>query len=360
MGFNRELPYTSLPLLPPKTDIETKTILKKAISANRALANLKGSGRNIPNQSVLIHCISLQEAKLSSEIENIVTTNDELFQAASSDKKIKDPNTKEVIHYQEALWQGFKHIKKTSVMNTNLFIKLVNIIKENTAGIRNCTGIKVATLSGKTIYTPPDGEKIIRDKLENLEKYINENNDDIDPLIKMAVIHYQFEAIHPFFDGNGRVGRIINVLYLIHAQLLNIPVLYLSKYIIENKSRYYKGIINVTEKQQWESWILYMLDAIEQTAIYTQEKIDSIYDLMQRTKRIMKEKLPKIYSKELLELLFHLPYCKIKFIENEKIAKRQTASSYLTQLSDIGILEAVKVGKEMLYLNKEFYSLLKS
>lgn len=359
MGFDRESPYNSLPLLPPKQDIETKSILKKAISANRALANLKGSGRNIPNQSVLIHSISLQEAKLSSEIENIVTTNDELFQAASSDRKIKDPSTKEVLHYQDALWQGFQRLKEIPVINTNLFVKLVNIIKENKAGIRNNPGTKVATPSGKIIYTPPEGEKRIRDLLQNLEQYINENDDSVDPLIKMAVIHYQFEAIHPFGDGNGRVGRILNVLYLIHAQLLNIPVLYLSKYIIENKSQYYKGIRNVTEHHDWESWVLYMLDAVEQTAIYTQEKIDKIYALMHHTKKIMKEKLPKIYSKELLEQLFHLPYCKIKFIEEEGIAKRQTASSYLSQLSEIGILEPVKIGKEVLYLNKAFYILLK-
>ena len=359
MKFNPKKPYNNLPLLPPKAEIETRTVLRKAISVGRALAELKGLGATIPNQSVLVNSLILQEARSSSEIENIVTTNDSLFRAFTSDTGKIDPATKEVLRYREALWEGFTGLKKRPVLSTNLFIKLVRTIRKNQAGIRNIPGTVVSNaVTGDIIYTPPEGETVIRDKLKNLEEYIHAE-DDIDPLIKLAVIHYQFESIHPFSDGNGRTGRIVNILFLVSRGLLELPVLYLSKHIIENKSDYYRLIRGVTEHQKWEPWILYMLDAVENTAIYTRDKIIGIRDLMKETFRLAREKLPeRVYSKELIELLFHQPYTKGKFLEDAGIAKRQTAAEYLKELEKIKVLKLQKTGKENLYLNVKLYDLL--
>ena len=357
MSFDKDEPYNHLPVIPPKIDIESKIILKKAILANRALANLRGSGRNIPNQTVLVHSIGLQEARLSSEIENIVTTNDALYKAASTESKDIDPVTKEVLHYKDALWEGFNKIKNRPILSTNLFIELVRVIKGNSAGIRNYPGTKIATPSKQVIYTPPEGESVIRDKLKNLEYFIHAD-DGVDPLIKLAVIHYQFEAIHPFSDGNGRVGRIINVLYLIFSGLLDVPVIYLSKYIIEHKNEYYRNLRSVTEKGEWEPWILYMLQAVEETALYTQGKVDAIFHLMQETKRKVRKELPKIYSRELIDVLFDLPYCRIQSLEKAGIAKRQTASVYLKKLAQAGVVKEVQLGRDKVFLNTGFYSIL--
>lgn len=358
--YNKDQPYNDLPLLPPKADVETKEVLKKAIKANKALAKLVGSSRQLPNQSILINSIGLQEAKMSSEIENIITTNDELYKAFSSDKISTDANTKEVLHYQEALWQGYQFVKEKQLISTNLFVKLFNIIKESQAGIRNTPGTKISNkATGNVVYTPPEGETIIRDKLKNLEQYINSNRDDIDPLIKMAVIHYQFEAIHPFTDGNGRTGRILNILYLLLNDLLEIPILYLSKYIIDNKAKYYEGLRNITEQNQWTPWIMYMLDGIETTSAFTQSKIDGITQQMTETGQFIKNKLPDIYTKELLEIIFQQPYCKRQFIEDANIVKRKTAGLYLAQLEKIGIMKSIKIGKEKLYINTGLYEILK-
>ena len=245
------------------------------------------------------------------------------------------------------------------ILSTNLFIKLVQSIRKNQSGIRNIPGTVVSNaVTGQVVYMPPEGGAIIRDKLKNLEEYIHEK-DDVDPLIKLALIHYQFESIHPFSDGNGRTGRIINILFLVLKELLELPVLYLSKYIIENKSDYYRLIRGVTERQQWEPWVLYMLDAIEKTAIYTKDKIIGIRDLLEETRQFARENLPdRVYSKELIELLFHQPYTKGKFLEDAGIAKRQTASEYLRELEKIGVLKFQKTGKENLYLNVKLYDLL--
>lgn len=358
--FNKDIPYNKLPLLPPNADIENVEILKKTIKANRALAKLVGSSRQLPNQSMLINSIVLQEAKLSSEIENIITTNDELYQAFSADGSFIEPNTKEVLHYQEALWHGYIFIKEKGFISTNLFIKIFNIIKESTAGVRNTTGTKITTHKTKeTIYTPPEGESVIREKLKNLEDFIN-SEDDLDPLIKMAVMHYQFEAIHPFVDGNGRTGRILNILYLINQQYLELPILYLSKFIIENRSGYYSGLRRVTENKDWHPWVMYMLNAIEQTALYTQIKIDAIVKLMNDTGEKLQKELPDLYSKDLLEIIFRQPYCKRKFIEDAGIVKVKTAGTYLAKLEEAGFLKAKKIGKEKLYINKPLFDILKS
>ena len=359
MPFDPAKPYNALPLLPPKADLETKAVLKKAIAANKALAELKGLGQTIPNQTMLVNTITLQEAQASSEIENIITTADALFRAFTAQTGQIDPATKEVLRYREAIWDGYQALKSKSTLTTNQFIQIVQTIKKNQAGIRNTPGTKIANdRTGEVIYTPPEGEGVIREKLKNLEEYIHSEN-KIDPLIKLAVIHYQFEAIHPFSDGNGRTGRILCILYLIQQSLLELPVLYLSQYIINRKSDYYRLLCEVTEKSQWEPWVLYMLEAVENTAVQTKQKIIAIRDLMKQTLLEAKEKLPgRVYSKELIELLFKQPYTKVQILVDEGVAQRRAAANYLKECEQIGILKTYKLGKENLYLNTKLYKLL--
>jgi len=359
MSFDPNKPYNDLPKLPPTVELETPAVLKMAIRANRELAELKGKAGIIPNQGILINSLILQEAKASSEIENVVTTNDKLYEAFSAGDNDYDLQTKEVLRYREALWTGFNQLKNRP-LSTNLFIDIVQTIKQNESGIRNTPGTVIGNpFTGKIFYTPPVGEKVIRDLLGNLETFIHGNDHDLDALIKMAVIHYQFEAIHPFDDGNGRTGRIINILYLVLEELLTLPILYLSGYIIDRKGDYYKLLRGVTGKQEWEPWILFMLEAVERTAIETKSKIEAISELLEKTIREAKEKLPeRVYSKELIELIFEQPYCKIKFLVDKGIAKRQTAGDYLNELENAGILKSKKSGRERLYLNTALYTLL--
>lgn len=358
-SYDSKNPYNDLPFLPPVQDLESRDILRKAISANKALAELNCLSALLPNSLVLVNIIGLQEAKLSSEIENVVTTNDALYKAYSDELERTDPQTKEVLRYKEALWHGYSTLQKGRPITIRLMEELFQIVKQVDGGIRKHPGTKLSNPMGDIIYTPPEGEEIIREKLKNLEKYINDHFDkEIDPLIKLPIIHYQFEAIHPFSDGNGRVGRIINILYLIEKGLLTYPVLYLSKYIIENKSKYYSGLRKVTEEGQWKEWVLYILDAVEYTAIITKDKILKIREQFDFDVELIKNKLPKFYSKDLLEVIYEHPYCKIAFLEKRGVAKRQTASKYLKALSDIGILKAVKVGKEYYYINEKFLQIL--
>lgn len=353
--MNPELPYNDLPLLPPKLDLENPKLLKKTISANRQLAELKGSVHSIPNQGLLVNGIVLQEAKLSSEIENIATTNDALYRAAAN-QKTKDPQAKEVLSYREALWKGFTEIR-TKPLSTNLMIEIVSVIHNKQMDIRKVPGTKIANSLGETIYTPPEGETVIRDKLSNLEKFIHAE-DEIDPLIKLAIMHYQFEAIHPFLDGNGRTGRIINILYLVDKGLLEVPVLFLSHYILKTKSTYYKLLKSVTEKEAWMEWILYMLESIETTARETQQRVMNILHAMDDAQQTLRKKAPKIYSKDLIEVIFEHPYCKVKFLEDREIAKRQTAAVYLKQLEEIGLLKSQQAGREQYYINEELIKIL--
>ncbi len=358
MSFDPRRPFNELPLLPPQAETETLPVLRKAISAGRALAELKGLGGTIPNQEILINSIILQEAQASSEIENVVTTNDELFKAFSAPNQTFDPATKEVLRYREALWEGFTELGKRGSLATNLYIKTYQTIKKTQAGIRKTPGTALVNGAGGIIYTPPEGEAAIREKLKNLEDYTH-GKDKTDPLIKLAILHYQFESIHPFTDGNGRTGRIINILYLVQQGLLDLPVLYLSSYIIQHKTSYYRRLRAVTEKDEWEPWIMYMLDAVEQTALHTRDRIVEIKALIQETLELAKEKLPaKVYSKELIELLFHHPYTKGSFLVDAGIAKRQTAAEYLKELEKAGILRSHKTGREMLYLNVKLFELL--
>lgn len=358
MNFNRSKPHNDLPLLPPKIDVESKIILKKAISANRALASMASYCKQLPNESIFYSTLFLKEAKESSEIENIVTTNDELYQALTADQIISNQNTREVLHYIDSLWKGMKLMEKTKSITTRTFIILVNTIKENTEGIRSLPGCQIVNKTTKEIiYTPPEGKNVILEKLKNLEQYINIDN-GVDPLINTAIIHYQFEAIHPFSDGNGRTGRILNILYLVLTGLLDHPLLFLSKYIIDNKDDYYIKLRGVTENGDWEEWILYMLQGIEETSVYMKNKITEIIDLMTTTKHKIRENT-NFYSKDLLEILFNQPYCKMKFLEEAGIAKKNTARKYLKKLENLGLLDSVKVGREKLYVNVEFYNLLK-
>ncbi len=355
--FNREMPYNDLPLLPPKTDIETKEVLRKTISAGRALAQLNGTFLNLPNPVLFLDTIYLQEAKASSEVENIITTNDDLYQSLVADKKVENSATKEVLSYKEALWLGLEQIKKKPFITTNLCIDIVQCIKQNTASIRVVPGTTLSNPHGEVIYTPPSGENVIREKLANLEKFINED-ESIDPLIKMALMHYQFEAIHPFSDGNGRTGRILLLLYLKLSGLLDTPAIYLSEYIIKNKAEYYKRLRGVTEKNEWESYILYMLDMIEVTSTKGLERLNKITKTMDATANEIKTKLPKVYSKDLVEILFRLPYTKRQHLIDENIGNPKTVGNYLQKLEENGFLKSVKVGKEKLYLNRRLLKIL--
>ncbi len=360
MSFDPNLPYNELPKLPPACEIETKAVLKKTITASRALAELKGATNRIPNPAILINSIVLQEAKLSSEIENIVTTNDELYKALSSAKSNDaSGNVKEVVRYREAIWEGYNELSKRNVLATNLFIQIFQRIKDTDAGIRNTPGTRLLNpRNNKVIYTPPEGETILRDLLSNLEKYIHSDNDNIDPLIKSAVIHYQFESIHPFTDGNGRTGRILLILYFVLTGQLDLPVLFLSKYIIENKSMYYSLLRGVTERNEWDPWILYILTGIEQTSNETVSIIDKIDKSLKDTLEKVKHEKQTPIPKEVVELIYEQPYCKTEFIIDRNISARKAAERYLKELERLGILRSEKVGKEVLYINTKLFKIL--
>lgn len=304
----------------------------------------------MPNPTLFLDTIHLQEAKASSEIENIITTNDELYKSVVSDKKLGNVATKEVLSYREALWHGLEKLEKRPFITTNLCIEIVQCIKQNTAGIRTTPGTKLSTPKGEVIYTPPSGDEVIREKLANLEKFVNEDQ-SLDPLIKMALMHYQFEAIHPFSDGNGRTGRILLLLFLKMSKLLDIPAIYLSEYIINNKREYYIKLQGVTEEQDWEGFVLYMLDMVEFAAIKGLVRLNKILALMEKTSESMRKILPKIYSKELVEILFRLPYTKRQFLIDAGLGTAKTVGNYLSDLEKNGYLKAFRVGKEKLYLN---------
>jgi len=356
--FDPDRPFNDLPLLPPKAELETKRVLKATIGARTALAELKGAGGLIPNQRVLIDAIALQEAKSSSEIENIVTTNDELYRAFANEGRTADPQTKEVLGYHAALWSGYQGIQSGQrQLTTRLLEELVAMIRGIDIGVRRVPGTKLATPAGKVIYTPPEGESRLRDLLANLEKFLYAE-DDLDPLVKLAVMHYQFEAIHPFTDGNGRTGRILNVLFLIERKLLDVPVLYLSRFILQEKSAYYEGLRAVTEQGAWEPWLLYMLRGIETTAQSTRERIEAIRRLLDEWIERARREIPKIYSKDLMEAVFRLPYSKVQFLEEQGMGTRITATKYLRALVGLGLLKPVKSGRDTYYLNEPLYRAL--
>ena len=357
MPFRPDRPYNDLPPLPPREDVETKAVLKACIAARAALAELRVSGQLIPNQAVLINSIPLLEAQASSEIENIVTTTDRLFRFANEAGNQADPATKEALRYRTALSEGFQTLKRRPV-STSTAIAVCRTIKGVDLDIRATPGTALMNeATGAVIYTPPEGQALLRDKLANWERYIHEA-EDVDPLIRLAVMHYQFEAIHPFTDGNGRTGRVLNLLYLVDKGLLDIPVLYLSRYIIGNKRAYYDRLLAVTTESAWEDWILYMLEAIRETANWSTARIRAIRDLLNQTAERIRSDLPKIYSRELAEVIFVHPYCRIGDLVAAGIAKRQAASVYLKTLAEQGLLQEMKAGRETLYINPALLALL--
>lgn len=349
MKWNPEIPYNDLPGLPPDLErIETRSVLKACINARAAIAELKTAGELLPDQGLLINILPMLEAKDSSRIENIVTTSDRLFQYADREDGA-DPATKEALRYRTALNDGYTHLEAWPLC-TNTAIAICTKLRAVHTDIRKTPGTVLRDQDNNIVYTPPVGEDTIRNLLANWERFIH-GDDDLDPLIKMAIAHYQFECIHPFPDGNGRTGRILNILYLIQTELLSLPILYLSRFILENRTAYYTHLRRVTEEGDWEAWILFMLSAVENTSRWTTTKISVVRQLITETTDYVREKLPKIYSHELVQALFAQPYCRIENLVERNIAKRQTASSYLKQLTEAGVLEEMSVGREKLYLN---------
>lgn len=355
-SWQAEQPYNALPPLPPRIDIESKPVLKQCIKARAALAELKQAAALIPNQSVLINTLPLLEAGASSEIENIVTTTDKLFQHLRNERHA-DPATKEALRYSRALFEGYQALSKQPI-NTRVMEHICTQIKGVEMGVRRVAGTALASdATGEVIYTPPVGEALIRDKLANLEQFLH-NAVEVDPLIRLAVTHYQFEAIHPFTDGNGRTGRVVNSLFLIQEGLLTLPILYLSRYIIKHQSDYYRLLLGVTREQDWESWILFILHGIEDTAVWTTAKISAIKGLSEHTTEYVRKRLPKVYSHELVSLIFELPYCRISSLNEAGVAKRQAASQYLKQLVAIGVLVEAPTTKEKLFIHPKLMQLL--
>ena len=339
-------------------DLKTSKILEALNDASRSLAELKGFANSIFNQHILINAITINEAKDSSAIENIVTTHDSIYKVLI-ESGFKEDAAKEVVNYRGAIWYGYEMVKDKGFISTNMLVKIQSMIEPNKVGIRKTLGTNlVNSVTGEIIYTPPQTEGEIRDLLKNLEDYINNFDDDIDPLIKMALIHYQFESIHPFYDGNGRTGRILNVLYLVLNNLLDSPILYLSNYINKNKSDYYRLFTEFRENNNYEDWIIYILKGIEETSKNTIELIKRIQEEMESYKNEFMMKLPKIYSEKLLDALFFEVYTRINYIEDRCEVTRQTASTYLNQLVEVGLLECEKVGRESVYKNIRLINLL--
>ena len=339
--------------LPHEEDLESRGVLKKLAAAHRHLAELKGVVRSIPNETILISTLTLQEAKDSSEVENIVTTHDELFKSGF-DGSTYNPATKEVKNYAIALSQGFDKVRRTGLLRLQDILDIQQIMEENRAGLRKLPGTELKNIStGEVVYTPPQNPEQVETLMTNLVEYLNDHKlSDNDPLVKMAIIHFQFESIHPFYDGNGRTGRIINILYLVAQGLLNLPVLYLSRYIIRNKAQYYARLQAVRDQQDWEGWLLFMLEAVEQTSKETTVLIENIKQHMQAVKHRMRDELPKIYSQDLLNNMFCHPYTKIEFLEKDLGVSRLTATKYLDQLCEKGFLEKHKMGRSNYYINQ--------
>jgi Fic family protein len=357
-GWDPKRPYNDLPLLPPDMErVETRGVLKHCIAARAALGELKMAAELIPNQAMLINTLPMLEARASSEIENIVTTADELFRHAGRDNAPSDPATKEALRYRRALSEGFEALKDYP-LTTRTAEQICSTIKGVEMTIRKVPGTKLENANtGEVIYSPPEGADRLRTILSNWEVFMH-TREDIDPLIRMAIGHYQFEAVHPFTDGNGRTGRILNSLFLIEEKLLTLPILYLSRYIMVSKSDYYRLLLEVTKSNAWEDWIIYILKGVEETAIWTLAKITAIRELQMDTSRYIRQVLPKAYSHELVNVIFEQPYCRIANLVKANVAKRQTASLYLKQLAGIGVLRETEAGKENLYVHPKLMALV--
>ena len=357
MTWHPDKPHNRLPPIPPATEqVESRAVLKACILARAALAQLRQAGELLPDQGLVTNLLPILEARDSSEIENVVTTTDKLFRHAQQESGA-DAATREALRYRTALNQGFQELTSRP-LGTATAIELCSIIKNREMQIRRVPGTVIGNpVTGEVIYTPPEGETLIRDLLSNWERFIHAE-DDLDPLVKMAISHYQFEAIRPFVDGNGRTGRVLNVLHLIERDLLTLPILYLSRYIVQSKADYYRLLLGVTRDEAWEEWILYMLEGVEQVSEWTCRKIAAVRSLMEQTASHVRTRLPKIYSHELLQVIFEQPYCRISSLVERDIAKRQTASVYLKQLAEIGVLEEQAVGREKLFVHRKLMRLM--
>ena len=356
--FDPNTPWNNLPELPPTTDIESPEILRACVSASSELAKANALVKILPSQEVLVHTLPVQEARRSSEIENIVTTNDELYRAMVSNKIQMTPATKEVLRYREALWAGVSSLRTRPILNVPLFERICSRIHDVEMRVRRDPVTIKDFSTQQVIYTPPTGyENLIR-LLTNLEYFINNNEGGFQPLVKMAVIHYQFEAIHPFIDGNGRTGRILNILYLIHQGLLDVPILYLSRFFIQNRSEYSRYLREVTEEGKWQQWILYMLEGVTQTSRDTARRIEAINTLINNVITKARGKTKAIEREGFVDLLFKWPYCKISIVENELKCSRITATKYLNAIAELGLLERLKVGREYYYINTSLMELL--
>ncbi|MEP7169124.1 MAG: Fic family protein [Bacteroidota bacterium] len=351
----------SVKLLPPKKDLETKPILKRLASAHRYLAELKGKAATIPNENILINTLALQEAKDSSAIENIITTHDELYKALLFENLFSNASAKEVNRYADALKLGFALVREKKIITQNHILTIQRTLEQNDAGYRRLPGTALINeVTGETVYTPPQDYDSISRLMNNLVDFINDDKlSDVDALIKMALLHFQFETIHPFYDGNGRTGRILNILYLVQQELLDLPILYLSRFIIQRKGDYYRLLQEVRDKENWEAWILYMLEGVEQTAKQTIRIIEEIRVLMQEYKHRIRNDLKKIYSQDLLNNLFKHPYTKIEFVMEELDVTRLTATRYLNLLVEKGFLKKQKIGVSNFYINEPLYQLFK-
>ncbi len=356
MPWQADQPYNDLPALPPAVELETRAILKRCIPARAALAELKQAAALIPNPGVLINTLPLLEAQASSEIENIVTTTDRLFQFRDADAQA-DPATREALRHSSALLEGFRGLKDHP-LSTRTAEQVCTRIKGVDMQVRRVPGTQlINSRTGNVIYTPPVGEDLLRTKLANWERHLHDER-GLDPLIRMAVGHYQFEAIHPFTDGNGRTGRVLNSLFLIQEELLTLPILYLSRYIIAHKADYYRLLLEVTQAQAWEPWVEFVLAGVEETACWTIAKIAAMRALREATTLYLKNAAPKVYSHELVDLIFELPYCRIHNLTDKGFGGRQTASRHLKQLAATGVLNEVAVGREKLFLHPKLMQLL--
>jgi Fic family protein len=353
--WHPDRPYNDLPHLPPESEIESKAVLRRCIGARTALAELKQAAELIPNQGMLLNTLPLLEAQASSEIEHIVTTTDRLFQYLGTGAQA-DPATKEAIRYRHALMESFDALSRP--LGTRTAETVCTRIRDVEMRVRQVPGTKLANEgTGEVVYTPPEGEDVLGELLANWERFLNEPP-VLDPVVRMAIGHYQFEAIHPFTDGNGRTGRVLNSLYLVHEDLLTLPILCLSRYIIARKSDYHGLLLGVTRDQAWEAWLLYMLEAVEGTARWTTAKIAAIRELARHTREHVRSARPKIYSHELIDVIFAQPYCRIYNLVDAGIAKRQTASTYLKELVAVGVLEERRVGREKLFVHRRLMRLL--
>lgn len=355
-------PLTSYapPLLPLNVELETRPVLKKLAQAHRALAELKGAAGLVPNEGILLNTLSLQEAKDSSAIENIITTQDDLYRSDATAERFASLAAKEVYSYALALREGFQAVRRTRLIRNNDILALQATLERNHAGFRKLPGTALRNgRTGEVVFTPPQNHEDILRLMANLEQFINDDGGpDLDPLVKMAVIHHQFETIHPFYDGNGRTGRILNVLYIVKAGLLDSPVLYLSRYINQNKGDYYRLLQLVRTDGAWEEWVLWVLEGIEQTSRQTTRLVHAIRTLMQDYKVRIRSELPRIYSQDLLNNLFSHPYSKIAFVERDLNVSRLTAARYLDELTRVGIMRKVKLGRDNYYINHALMNLL--